>query len=133
MRSTNEIIIALKECEPVEYDELRMACLVLNSLLFFSHNNTRRLLNGGIAAEITKKMEFPDAHADLGISKTEYEAMKKDPVKWLGVDNIPGTPEYMERYKISKAIFNKVVNDKTSLSSEKGEKWVLTTNYDKNK
>lgn len=115
MRSTNEIIIALKECEPVEYDELRMVCLVLNSLLFFSHDNTRRLLNGGIAAEITKKMEFPDTHADLGISKTEYEAMKKDPVEWLGVDNIPGTPEYMERYKISKAIFNKVVNDKTSL------------------
>lgn len=28
----------------------------------------------------------------------------------FGVDNIPGTPEYMERYKISKAIFNKVIN-----------------------
>lgn len=110
MRSTNEIIIALKECGPVEYDELRMACLVLNSLLFFSHNNIKRLLKGGTGAEITKNMEFPHAHADLGISKTEYEAMKKDPVEWLGVDNIPGTPEYMERYKISKAIFNKVVN-----------------------
>lgn len=110
MRSTNEIIIALKECEPVEYDELRMACLVLNSLLFFSHNNIKRLLKGGTGAEITKNMEFPHAHADLGISKTEYEAMKKDPVEWLGADNIPGTPEYMERYKISKAIFNKVMN-----------------------
>ena len=110
MRSTNEIIIALKECEHVEYEELRMACLVLNSLLFFSHNDIKRLLKGGIGAEITKNMEFPDAYADLGISKTEYEAMKKDPVEWLGVDYIPGTPEYLERYKISKAIFNKVVN-----------------------
>ena len=110
MRSTNEIIIALKECEHVEYEELRMACLVLNNLLFFSHNNTKRLLKGGTAAEITKKMEFPDAHADLGISKTEYEATRNDPVEWLGANNIPGTPEYMERYKISKAIFNKVMN-----------------------
>ena len=111
MRSTNEIIIALKECEHVEYEELRMACLVLDSLLFFSHNNIERLLKGGIAAEITKELEFPDAYADLGISKTEYDAMKKDPVEWLGVDNIPGTIGYLERYKISKAIFNKVVND----------------------
>lgn len=107
MRSTNDIIISVKENEKPEYEELRMACLVLNSLLFFSHQNIARLLKGGYAAEITKNMEFPDAHAELGISKTEFNAMKKDPLEWLGKDHIPGTQEYEERHAISKKIFSR--------------------------
>ena len=111
MRSTNEIIIAIKENEEVDSEELRMACLVLNSLLFFSHSNIRRLIAGGTGAEVTKLMEFPDSYGELGISKTEWEAMRKDPVEWLGVSNIPGTPEYEAHYRVSKAVYNKIMSD----------------------
>jgi len=106
MRSTAEIIIAIKDCEEVDIEELKMACLVEDALLFFAHGNIKRLLKGGIGAELTRT-EFPDAHADLGISKHEYEAMKKDPIEYLGVDHIPGTPEYNARYEISKKILKK--------------------------
>ena len=108
MRSTAEIIIAIKDCEEVSIEELKMACLVEDALLFFAHGNIRRLLKGGIGAELTRK-EFPDAHADLGISKHEYEAMKKDQIEYLGVDHIPGTPEYNARYEISKKILKKFI------------------------
>ena len=108
MRNTAEIIAAIKDSAPVDPEELRMACLVLDSLLFFAHGNLKRLLTGGIAAEMTKR-EFPDVHADLGISKSEWEAWRKDPVEWLGAAHIPGTPEYESRYRVSKKIFEKFV------------------------
>lgn len=44
MRSTNDIIISVMENEKPEYEELRMVCLVLNSLLFFSHQNIARAI-----------------------------------------------------------------------------------------
>lgn len=110
MRSTNDIIAAIKDGEAVEYEELRMACLVMDALLFFAHGNIRRLLAGGIGAELTIK-DFPDAHADLGISKQEWEAMRKDPIEYLGRDHIPGTSEYESRYKVSKALFNRFVKN----------------------
>ena len=106
MRSTAEIISAVKDSETVDFEELRMACLVLDSLLFFAHENIKRLLDGGLGAELTKK-NFPDAHAELGISKQEYEAWRKDPVKYLGKEHIPGTQEYDQHYRISKKIFEK--------------------------
>ena len=110
MRSTNDIIASIKDGEAVEYEELRMACLVMDALLFFAHGNIRRLLAGGIGAELTIK-NFPDAHAELGISKQEWEALRKDPLEYLGREHIPGTPEYESIYRVSKAIFNKFAKD----------------------
>ena len=106
MRSTAEIIIAIKDCEEVDIEELKMACLVEDALLFLAHGNIRQLLKGGLGADLTR-LEFPDAHAYLGISKHEYAAMRKDPIEYLGVDHIPGTPEYNSRYDISKKILKK--------------------------
>ena len=109
MRSTNEIIIAIKENESVEPEEMRMACLVLNALLFFAHNNIERLIKGGTLAEVTKRMEFPDEYGELGVSKSEFKAMKMDPIKYLGPSNIPDTPEYERIYRVSKKIFEKIM------------------------
>lgn len=111
MRTTNEIIIAIKEQEPVEYDELKMACLVLNTILFFNHSKFRRLLKGGYAADVTRKMDFPDSHADLGIPKEEWNALRMDPISYLGEDNIPGKPQYDQHYKLSKKLFEKCMKE----------------------
>ena len=119
MRSTSEIIAAIKDSEPVDYEELRMACLVLDSLLFFAHGNLRRLLAGGLGAELTK-MDFPDAYAELGISKQEYEAWGKDPVEYLGKEHIPGTQEYDQHYRISKKIFERFFAESQN-KKKKGE------------
>lgn len=109
-RSTNEIIIAIKDNEPVTLEELRLACLVLDAQLFFAHNNIKRLIAGGTAAEVTKKLEFPGAYGQLGISESEFKAMKMDPAECLGPSHIPGTPEYEAHYSISKKIFEKAMS-----------------------
>ena len=85
-----------------------MACLVQNSLLFFAHGDIKRLLKGGIAAELTRR-DYPGAAADLGISEQEYKAMNMDPLKYLGPANIPGMPEYEAHYRVSKKILEKFI------------------------
>ena len=37
--------------------------------------------------------------------------MKGDPVQFLGQAHIPGTPEYEQRNKMSKAVLDKVLKD----------------------
>ena len=46
------------------------------------------------------------------------ERNKKDPIEWLGASNIPGTPEYDEHYKLSKALFNKFANKNDDKQSD---------------
>lgn len=110
MRSTNDILIDVKDNKDVSKEELKMALLVLDSINFFNHNHLKRLLKGGLGAELTKK-EFPDACADLGISKLEFEGLKKDPYEFLGPDHIPGTKEWEVIHKAATNLFNKVVNN----------------------
>ena len=105
-RTINDIIVAIKENERPDYEDLRLTCLALNSLLFFAHGDIKRLLKGGIAAELTRR-DYPGAHAELGISQNEYKALKMEPEKYLGAPNIPGTTEYEARYRLSKKIFEK--------------------------
>ena len=108
MRTTAEILAELEDNGRPDYEELRMACLVLKSVLFFAHNDIRRLIKGGIGAELTKQ-DYPGPHADLGCSVQEWRAMKMDPLEYLGPDHIPGTPEWEAHYKISKKIFEKAI------------------------
>ena len=111
MRSTNDIIIAVKESEPVTKEELKMACLVLSNLLYFHHQTIRRLVKGGAAAELEKKLNLPDAYGDLGMPEYYHQAMLADPIKYLGPGHIPGTPEYEAGYGMSKKVFDKVMKE----------------------
>ena len=47
---------------------------------------------------------------ELGYPSWYLNAIKKDPIEWLGASNIPGTPEYDEYYKLSKTLFEKFAN-----------------------
>lgn len=109
MRSTIEILSDVKDNADVDKEELRMALLVLDTLIFFNRNHIRRLIKGGVGAELTKN-EFPDEHAELGISEHEYNALRMDPIKYLGRDHIPGTPEWESVHRVATKIFNKFVN-----------------------
>ena len=110
LKSTCEIIADLKDCKEVSYDELKMACLVLDSITFLFKQDTKHLLKGGIGADMVKQMNYKDSKTssmELGIPSWYWTAIKKDPIEYLGIRNIPGTPEYEEHYKVSKALFNK--------------------------
>lgn len=110
MRSTNEILIDVKDNKEVSKEELRMALLVLDAINFFNHNHLKRLLKGGLGAEVTKK-EFPDAYADLGVSRFEFEGLKKDPYEFLGPNHTPGTEEWKAIHRAATSVLNKVVNN----------------------
>ena len=113
MRATCEIIADLKDGKEVTYEELKMACLVQSSIIFLYQQDTKNLLKGGISADLVEKMNYKDEKTSskkLGYPSWYWNAIKKDPIEWLGVSNIPGTPEYDEHYKLSKALFEKFAN-----------------------
>lgn len=113
MRATCEIIADLKDGKEVTYEELKMACLVQSSIIFFYQQDTKNLLKGGISADLVEKMNYKDdktSSKELGYPSWYWNAIKKDPIEWLGASNIPGTPEYDKHYKLSKTLFEKFVN-----------------------
>ena len=121
MRATCEIIADLKDGMEVTYEELKIACLVQSSIIFFYQQDTKNLLKGGISADLVEKMNYKDdktSSKELGYPSWYWNAIKKDPIEWLGASNIPGTPEYDEHHKLSKALFNKFVNKNSDNHSD---------------
>lgn len=101
MRSTLDIIIAVKESRPVEHEELRLALLALSSIDQFLGNS----LNGLIEAiEEGKSSAKLKAHFAKDIRERMFQAMKQDPAVWLGPGGIPGTPEHDKRYRMALAV-----------------------------
>lgn len=114
MRATCEIISDIKDGKEVPYDELKMACLVQSFLLFQYRNDVKKLLKGGIDADLVKQAWYSDpqkASVESGISSVYWNGMKGDPVQFLGQAHIPETPEYEQRNKMSKAVLDKVLKD----------------------
>ena len=94
MRSTLEIICAVKECRPVTEEELRLALVVMTNMEHFVRHELHKLIE-----------LIQDGSTSLGVRATLikdsldrlFHARKLDPVEWLGAENIPGTPEYAKR------------------------------------
>ena len=71
-----------------------MACLVQSSIIFFYQQDTKNLLKGGIAADLVEQMNYKDdktSSKKLGYPSWYWNAIKKDPIEWLGASHIPGT------------------------------------------
>ncbi len=82
MRQTCEIIADLKDGTEVPYEELKMACLVQSSMLFFFKNNTKTLLKGGIAKDLLIQTEYSDpktSSKEMGVPSWYWKAEKTDP------------------------------------------------------
>lgn len=115
MRSTCEIVADLKDGKEVPYEELKMACLVQSSIIFFYQQDTKKLIKGGIGADLVKQMNYRDkktSSEELGYPSWYWNAIKKDPLEFLGPSNIPGTPEHEAMYRVSKTVLNKVMKDR---------------------
>ena len=80
MRSYLDIIIDLKDGLKPDYEEVRLACLMANSLLFFADHDIERLIGYGTDKE----------KSDLAsrLTKSSYEgrffAKRKSPEEYLG-------------------------------------------------
>lgn len=114
MRATCEIIADIKDGKEVPYEELKMACLVQSFLLFQYRNDVKKLLKGGIEADMTRRAWYSDyktSSDETGVSSVYWNGMKSDPIQFLGTAHIPGTPEYVRRCEVGKAVLDKVVKD----------------------
>ena len=76
--------------------------LYLTALLFGAYDLTRH----------SYYFDPETSSAECGISSIYWKGVKADPVEFLGPAHIPGTPEYEEMYKVSKAVLNKVMKDR---------------------
>lgn len=97
MRPTCEIVADLKDGKEVTHEELKMACLVQSAIIFFYQQDIKSLMEGGISADLKKKMEYSDPETSspkAGIPSWYWKAMKKDPMEWLGDAHIPGTEQW---------------------------------------
>ena len=110
MRPTIDILIDIEDGKKPNYEEVYMACLVQKTLMFFARKNLKSLLKGGMLAELTAKMKFPDNYAELGISKDEYNALRMDPYEFLSPEHIPGTPEWIKMHKVYNSVLEKFLS-----------------------
>ena len=114
MRKTCEIIADVKDGKEVTYEELKMACIVQSSLLFFFQQDTKALIKGGISAEMKKKMEYSDpktSSVELGIPSWYWKAMRADPFEWLSPRDIPGTDENKKWQGIAQKLLDKALKE----------------------
>ena len=106
MRSTLEIIIAVKESKPVEVEELRLALLALNSIDHFRSNSLNDLIE---AIEENAKSIKLKANFAKDMRERMFQAIKTDPAKWLGPTGIPGNKEHDDFYRLAKDIAKKAI------------------------
>jgi hypothetical protein len=107
MRTTLEIIIAVKDNQPVTEQELKLALLAMSSIEHFVQGQLDALIE---AVESGKSAKLRAALAKQ-MRETMFRAKKSDPEKWLGPENIPGNPKHDERLRWAKRLFKKVTGE----------------------
>jgi hypothetical protein len=105
MRSTLEIIIAVKESQPATEEELRLALLVMSSIDHFVRHDLHELAEAVEAGRLSATWRAKEA---MGTLERMFHARKQDPREWLGPDNIPGNPAYEQRYRAAMRLLEKV-------------------------
>ena len=110
MRSTLDILIAVKDRQPVEPEELRLALLVMD---FCCHQAEHRMRTMAEKIEAGTKSNSIVAGLQAQFSKQTIEsnwtARRADPEVFLGPTNIPGNPEHDTRYDAMKTWTDKLV------------------------
>ena len=104
MRSTNEIVIAVKESQPATDQELRYCILALSAMNHFANNDLDNLIDA-----VLEKKPLATVRAEISKRGRErrFQSNKMPVDQYLGLGNIPGNPEYEQRMKMSKALFKK--------------------------
>ncbi len=104
MRSTLEIIVAVKESQPATEEELRLALVAMSAVDYFLEKELRGLAESVAEGKPTARMKAGLAIDLLG---RIFDAKKQPPDEWLLPDNTPGTPEYQKRLEAGKRLFKK--------------------------
>lgn len=107
MRSTNELMVAVSECDACTDEELRCCVSALSAMLHFAKRAADDMSEGieGGGTSIKHKVS-----AKLWRQNAEgrFNSIKMPVDTYLGPGNMPGSPEQAERLRIGKAIVKKV-------------------------
>lgn len=107
MRSTNEIMIAVSECEPCTDEELRFCISALGAMLHFAKIAADDMAEG-IEGDGTSLKHKVCAKLWKQNAEGRFKSIKMPVDQYLGPGNIPGSPEQVERLRIGKALVKKV-------------------------
>jgi hypothetical protein len=105
MRSTKDIIVAVKESQPATPDELRMALLVMSAVDGFTWRELYDLIEAVESDLDQAKMKATFAK---GILERMYQARKEDPETWLAPDHMPGTADRDRWSRIGKKLLETI-------------------------
>lgn len=108
MRSTLDIIIAVKECQPVSEQELRLAVVALSAMESMDQRALRDLAECVVEGKPSAKLK---AQFLLQETETRFKSRKMPVDQYLGPGDIPGTPENSERLRVAKAIYKKATGE----------------------
>lgn len=106
MRSTVDIIVAVKECQPATEEELRLALVAMSAIEHFVRTDLQKLIDAVEEGKPAGVIEIKAAFAKGTISRM-FKAIKMPVDKWLGPGNTPGTPENTKRLAMAKKIFKR--------------------------
>jgi len=110
MRSTVDIVCAVKEQTPVTEEELKMALLVMCTTEHFLKRKMEKLLEAvGSGNKFGVKL-WADA-ATRFMRETLFRMHKSDPLECLGPSGIPGNPQHDRMYKAGCALIDKLVEE----------------------
>lgn len=102
MRSYLDIIIDLKEGKKPDYEEVRLAFLMANNLLFFAEQDLKQALEPGIPDIVKKLTQKSIEH--------RFYAKKKSPEEYLG-NHHPDNPAQKKFIELGNNILDKVLKD----------------------
>lgn len=106
MRTTNEIICAVKDCQPATEQELRLALCAMESIKFFVYYELANIIDAVEKDTSPKALKFR-AKSAFRLLEDMFQAAKTPPDKWLGPAHTPGTPENKEQVRMARVIFKK--------------------------
>lgn len=110
MRSTLEIIIAVKDCEDVTEQELKYALLAMSAMNHFAEEDLRALTDA-VQVGNPQVIKLRTGFASDGQSRRLDLSMKMPVDEYLGPGNIPGTPEYNQRMEFSKSLYKQIFGE----------------------
>lgn len=104
MRSTIEIICAVKDNKPVTEEELRLCIVVMATTEHIIKRALQKLINAIIADKPATHLKVRAEFASCTIERM-FAAVKEPPTEWLSTEDIPWTPESAARREWAKAVF----------------------------
>ena len=111
MRSMLEIICAVKDCETVTEEELRLCVRCLSAKLHLAKHDRDKFVEIIDSSEVIDQLAAMRLKFRSGLVKIERElSFKSDKIpmdEYLGPRNIPGTTEQRADMKWAKTVFEK--------------------------